>query len=393
MSSTPGETATAAAAPPAGAPQGGRRTALHDRHTALGAKLADFGGWEMPIEYPGGGVLREHQAVRESVGLFDVSHLGKVGVRGPGAAAFVDACLTNALGRIGPGRAQYSLCCDDASGGVVDDLIVYLRSEDDVLLVPNAANAAEVARRLAAAAPAGVQVSDEHEAYGVLAVQGPHADDVLGDLGLPVGMGYMSFADTTWQGIPLTVCRTGYTGERGYELLPPAAASADLWDALLERVRAHGGLPCGLGARDTLRTEMGYPLHGHELTLSITPVQARTGWAVGWSKPAFWGRDVLLEERERGAQRLLWGLLALGRGVPRPELPVLNGHGGPDGDADGDQVGVTTSGTFSPTLRQGIGLALLDRSVAEGDEVVVDVRGRALRCRVTKPPFVASRPA
>ena len=252
-----------------------------------------------------------------------MSHLGKLGVRGPGAGAFVDGCLTNALGRIGPGRAQYSLCCDEASGGVVDDLIVYLRSEDDVLLVPNAANAQEVARRLAAAAPAGVEVTDEHEAYGVLAVQGPRADDVLDDLGLPVGMGYMSFADATWRGVPLTVCRTGYTGERGYELLPPAATAGDLWEALLERVRAHGGLPCGLGARDTLRTEMGYPLHGHELTLSITPVQARTGWAVGWSKPAFWGRDVLLAERERGAERLLWGLLALDRGVPRPELPIL----------------------------------------------------------------------
>jgi aminomethyltransferase len=364
----------------------GRRTALYDRHVALGAKLADFGGWDMPIEYPGGGVLREHEAVRERVGLFDVSHLGKVGVRGAGAAAFVDACLTNALGRIGPGRAQYSLCCDDASGGVVDDLIVYLRAEDDVLLVPNAANAGEVARRLAAEAPSGLEVTDQHEAYGVLAVQGPQADAVLDALGLPTGMGYMSFADATWQGRPLTVCRTGYTGERGYELLPPADAAGALWDALLEQVRGQGGLPCGLGARDTLRTEMGYPLHGHELTLSITPVQARTGWAVGWSKPAFWGREVLAAERERGAERLLWGLLALDRGVPRAELPVLDGPGG-------QPVGTTTSGTFSPTLRQGIGLALLQRSVGEGDEVVVDVRGRPLRCRVVKPPFVDSRPA
>jgi aminomethyltransferase len=329
-------------------------------------------------------VLREHEAVRTRVGLFDVSHLGKVGVRGPGAATFVDACLTNALGRIGPGRAQYSLCCDDGTGGVVDDLIVYLRADDDVLLVPNAANAAEVARRLTAAAHAGAEVTDEHDRYGVLAVQGPLADDVLDALGLPVGQPYMSFVDAQWEGVPVTVCRTGYTGERGYELLPPADLAPPLWDALLERVRGLGGLPCGLGARDTLRTEMGYPLHGHELSLDITPVQARTGWAVGWSKPAFWGRDVLLAERERGAERLLWGLLALERGVPRPDLPVL---------ADGEAVGVTTSGTFSPSLRQGIGLALLARSVSEGDEVTVDVRGRPLRCRVVKPPFVDSRPA
>ncbi len=316
-------------------PAGGRRTVLHARHVALGAKLADFGGWEMPIEYPGGGVLREHEAVRRRVGLFDVSHLGKVGVRGEGAAALVDGALTNALARIGPGRAQYSLCCDDATGGVVDDLIVYLRSADDVFLVPNAANAADVARRLAAAAPAGVTVTNEHEQYGVLAVQGPRADAVLEALGLPAGMPYMSFEPAEWGGATLTVCRTGYTGERGYELIPPAgAAPGALWDALLEQVRAQEGLPCGLGARDTLRTEMGYPLHGHELTLDITPVQARSGWAVGWSKPAFWGRSVLLAERERGAERLLRGLLALERGVPRAGLPVLA-----DGEVGAHDVG------------------------------------------------------
>jgi aminomethyltransferase len=361
-----------------------RRTALYERHVALGAKLADFGGWQMPIEYPGGGVLKEHEAVRERVGLFDVSHLGKLGVTGPGAAAFVDSALTNALARIAPGKAQYTLCVDDASGGVVDDLIVYLRGEDDVLLVPNAANCAEVARRLRAVAPDGITITDLHDALGVLAVQGPLADEVLAALGLPVDHDYMSFVDTNWTtgstSAPLIVCRTGYTGERGYELLPAASGSPALWDALLAEVTARGGLPAGLGARDTLRTEMGYPLHGHELSLEITPVQARVGWAVGWKKPAFWGRDVLLAERERGAARLAWGLLAVDRGVPRADLPVLS--------ADGATLGRTTSGTFSPTLKQGIALALLDRSVQECDEVSVDVRGRPLRCQVVKPPFV-----
>jgi len=356
-----------------------RHTALHDRHVALGAKLADFGGWEMPIEYPGGGVLKEHEAVRSRVGLFDVSHLGKLALRGPGAAAYADSALTNAFARIVPGQAQYTLCLDDATAGVVDDLIVYLRGDDDVLLVPNAANCAEVARRLVAAAPDGVTVTDLHEALGVLAVQGPAADEVLAALGLPVDHDYMSFVDTTWQGEPVTVCRTGYTGERGYELLPSAAGAPALWDALLAEVTARGGLPAGLGARDTLRTEMGYPLHGHELTLDITPVQARVGWAVGWRKPAFWGREVLLAERERGADRTAWGLLALERGVPRADLDVRAG---------GVTVGRTTSGTFSPTLKQGIALALLDGSVGEDDEVLVDVRGRAVRCRVVKPPFV-----
>ncbi|HEY6794565.1 MAG TPA: glycine cleavage system aminomethyltransferase GcvT, partial [Kineosporiaceae bacterium] len=292
-------------------PSGPRHTPLYERHVALGAKLADFGGWEMPIEYPGGGVLREHEAVRSEVGLFDVSHLGKLSIRGPGAAAFVDATLSNSLGRISPGRAQYTLCLDDATGGVVDDLIAYLRADDDVLLVPNAANSAEVGRRLAAAAPPAVTVTDEHADLGVLAVQGPRSDDVLADLGLPHGHEYLSFVDTQWAGQPVVVCRTGYTGERGYELVPSAAAAPALWDALLARVIARGGVPAGLGARDTLRTEMGYPLHGHELTLRITPVQARLGWAVGWRKPEFWGRAVLITERERGAARLSWGLLAL----------------------------------------------------------------------------------
>ncbi len=362
-----------------------RQSPLHERHVAAGAKFAGFGGWEMPLEYAGGGVLREHAAVREAVGVFDVSHLGKARVTGPGAAAFVDSCLTNDLGRIAPGQAQYTLCCDDATGGVVDDLIAYLRAEDDLLLVPNAANSAEVARRLAAAAPAGVEVADRHGDLGVLAVQGPAADDVLAAVGLPTGQRYMGFVEATWQGRPLTVCRTGYTGERGYELLPAAAAAPDLWDALVEQVRAAGGLPCGLGARDTLRTEMGYALHGNELTLDITPVQARTGWAVGWKKPAFWGREVLLAERERGPERLLRGLLALDRGVLRGGLDV---HGG-----DGQVLGRTTSGTFSPTLKQGVALALLAPSVEDGAEVAVDVRGRRVRCRVVKPPFVPSRTA
>ena len=358
-----------------------RRTALYDRHVSLGAKLADFGGWQMPIEYAGGGVLREHDAVRARVGLFDVSHLGKLEVRGPAAAAFLDGCLTNAFDRIAPGRAQYTLCCAD-DGGVVDDLIAYLRGPDDVLLVPNAANSAEVARRLRAQAPAGVEVVDRHEEIGVLAVQGPLAEQVLAAVGLPTGLDYMSFADATWQGSPVVVCRTGYTGEHGYELLPPSTVAEALWDALLAQVSAAGGLPAGLGARDTLRTEMGYPLHGHELSLEITPVQARAGWAVGWAKPAFWGREALLAERERGPARRAWGLLALDRGVPRADLAVL--------DSAGEAAGRTTSGTFSPSLKQGIALALLDARVAEGDQVSVDVRGRPLPCRVVRPPFVES---
>jgi aminomethyltransferase len=362
-----------------------RTSPLHDRHLAAGAKLADFSGWSMPIEYAGGGVLAEHTAVRTAVGLFDVSHLGTGTVRGPGAAALIDASLTNDLGRIGPGQAQYTLCClpdgDPDAGGVVDDLIVYLHADDDVLLVPNAANAAEVLGRIQAAAPEGVTVTDRHEEVAVLAVQGPRSPEVLAAVGLPAELDYMSF---TAGGDDVTVCRTGYTGEHGYELLVEAPRAGELWDELMRAGETAGIRPCGLGARDTLRTEMGYPLHGHELSRQITPNQARSGWAVGWKKPAFWGREALLAEKEAGPARQLWGLKASGRGIPRPGMAVL--------DADGGQVGEVTSGTFSPTLRTGIALALLDTAAGsgEGSELLVDVRGRREAVTVVRPPFVPS---
>jgi aminomethyltransferase len=357
-----------------------RRGPLHDRHVALGARLGDFGGWDMPIQYSG--VVPEHTAVREAVGLFDVSHLGKGAVRGSGAVGFVNDRLTNDLRRIGPGQAQYTLCCDDGTGGVVDDLIAYVHSDDEVFLVPNAANSSEVVGRLAADAPAQIEVEDLHDRLAVLAVQGPRSPELLEALGLPSGHDYMSFASADWQGRPVVVCRTGYTGERGYELLPRWDDAGDLWDAVLEAGAGIGVVPCGLGARDTLRTEMGYPLHGQDLSLDITPVQARSTWAVGWKKERFWGREPLLAERERGAARYLWGLEALDRGIPRPHMPVL---------VDGRQVGEVTSGTFSPTRKVGIGLALLEPSLSEDDEVDVDVRGRPARMRVAKPPFVPSR--
>ncbi|GIF04505.1 glycine cleavage system aminomethyltransferase GcvT [Actinoplanes siamensis] len=352
------------------------RSPLHDRHAALGAKFAPFGGWEMPLEYAGGGVLKEHAAVREAAGVFDVSHLGKARVLGPGAAEFVNSCLTNDLGRIAPGQAQYTLCCDE-SGGVVDDLIAYLYGPGDVFLVPNAANTAEVVRRLSAAAPDGVTVTDLHRDFAILAVQGPRSAAVLAALGLPDGHDYMSFAEARFGGAPLVVCRTGYTGEHGYELVVPWDAAGAVWDALI----AAGVRPCGLGARDTLRTEMGYPLHGQELSLEISPVQARSGWAVGWSKPAFWGRAALTAEKAAGPRRTLRGLELTGRGIPRGHMPVFAGD---------TRVGEITSGTFSPTRKVGIALALIDTApgLADGDLVEVDVRGRRIEARLVKPPFV-----
>lgn len=351
-----------------------RQTPLHSRHVALGAKMADFGGWDMPIEYVG--TVAEHTAVREDVGVFDVSHMGYTEITGPGALAWLNTVVANDIDRVGPGQAQYNLLCDD-SGGVIDDLIVYRIDDDHAFIVPNASNSdAVVAALTAAAAGSGVTVADKREDYGILAIQGPRCDAVLDTVGLPAGHDYMSLARAMWHDSPVVVCRTGYTGERGYEILAPVAILGDLWDAVV----AAGATPAGLGARDTLRTEMGYPLHGHELSLDITPVQAGLVWAVGWDKPAFSGRDALVAERAAGPRRRLRGLLAAERAIPRPEMPVLS--------IEGTVVGETTSGTFSPTLKQGIGLALLDPSIAEGDEVIVDVRGRQARFTVTKPPFV-----
>ena len=222
-----------------------RRSPLHERHVDLGAKMADFGGWAMPIEYPGGGVVKEHLAVREAVGVFDVSHLGKAVVRGPGAAAYVNVTLTNDLGRIDPGQAQYTLCCDDATGGVVDDLIAYYRSDDEVFLIPNAANTAEVVRRLAAVAPEGVEVRDLHENFGVLAVQGPRSDEVLAELGLPGGddqLGYMSFAQTDWRGSPAEKSGPTRIGDRSRPeafqcVSAPLTSSTSRWPIASSRLR------------------------------------------------------------------------------------------------------------------------------------------------------------
>ena len=203
---------------------------LEDRHRELGASFAEFSGWLMPVSYAG--TVSEHNATRNAVGLFDVSHLGKALIRGPGAAQFVNSALTNDLGRIGPGKAQYTLCCTE-SGGVIDDLIAYYVDDDEIFLVPNAANTAAVVDALQAAAPAGLTITNEHRSYAVLAVQGPRSADVLGELGLPTGMDYMGYADASYSDVPVRVCRTGYTGEHGYELLPS-------WDSAARGVRRPG---------------------------------------------------------------------------------------------------------------------------------------------------------
>jgi aminomethyltransferase len=353
-------------------------------HQSLNAKLGDFAGWAMPLEYPapvGGGTLTEHEAVRTNVGLFDVSHLGKIEIHGTGAKEWLNSIITNDLNKILPGQAQYSMLCND-NGGVIDDLIVYLKSDDAILIIPNAANSAEVFSALNSHLPQGMKIQNRHNDFAVIAIQGPASAQLLSDAGLHVELNYMSFTQLQFLDEQMIICRTGYSGEHGYELLPTSANAVRLWELLSEKVLSHGGKICGLGARDTLRTEMGYPLHGHELSLAISPVSAGASWAVGWQKELFAGSAQLREEKAKGPDRILRGLLADERGIPRAGMQVKN--------SNGEVIGEVTSGTFSPTLKNGIALALVDSAVSIGEEVLVDIRGRNLAMSITKLPFVPS---
>lgn len=355
---------------------------LNDKHLALKAKMADFGGWMMPIEYPGAGVLAEHTAVRERVGLFDVSHLGKASVIGPGALEFLNSSLTNDLTKIQDGFAQYTLLCTPEAG-VVDDLIAYRNSSDNFFLVPNASNTTDVVMVLKESAPQAITVNNLHNDYAVLAVQGPLSAQLLISLGVVTDIDYMAFTHVQIGGANVIMCRTGYTGELGFEILPKVEDASLVWDAIVEAMQPLGGLVCGLGARDTLRTEMGYPLHGHELSLEISPVEASASWAVGWSKQSFIGSDVLKKQKEQGAARKSFALKSIDRGIPRTGMSVKS--------LAGEVIGEVTSGTFSPTLKSGIGLALLASTVEIGEIVLIDVRGRDSQCEVVKLPFVISK--
>jgi len=354
---------------------------LNQKHLDLGAKMADFGGWSMPIEYPGAGVLAEHAAVRDRVGIFDVSHLGKASVTGSGALKFLNMCFTNDLTKISDGSAQYTMLCTP-HGGVVDDLIAYRNSDSDFFLIPNASNTTDVVSVLQQNAPAGITIKNLHNEFAVIAVQGPLAPKVLETLGINVDIDYMAFTHVSIAGADVIVCRTGYTGELGYELVPNVKDAGAVWDALVHAIEPFDGFICGLGARDTLRTEMGYPLHGHELSLDISPVEASATWAVGWKKETFIGSEVLTAQKNGAAVRKSVALKSLDRGIPRAGMTVKN--------AVGEIVGEITSGTFSPTLKHGIALALVSKDIAPGDRLVVDVRGRDSQSEVVKLPFVTS---
>ena len=359
-----------------------RKTPLDDQHRALGAKLGEFAGWSMPIEYQG--TLSEHRAVRQAAGIFDLTHLGKVEVHGPGALGWLQQVVTNDLGRIELGKAQYSLVLNE-QGGIIDDLIVYWDTPDAFLVVPNAANVEPVLAALSEGAPGDVTIAHRPD-LTTIAVQGPRAPGLMGEMfeGSD-SLEYMHSRTVTYMDEAVMLARSGYTGEPGYELFATDRVAESLWMELLDRGREAGLKPAGLGARDTLRLEMAYPLHGNDITEERTPLEAGLSWAVSFDKGEFRGREALLKQKEQGIPARLRALRMEGRLIPRAHYPVF---------ADGAQVGETTSGTFSPTLKKGIALAYLsppDR-FAPGERVEVDVRGRRGEAEVVKPPFVDSSP-
>ena len=356
-----------------------QRTPLEQEHAALGAKMGEFGGWSMPIEYSG--VLEEHRSVREAVGMFDLTHLGKIEVDGSGAEGWLQAILTSDLSTLGVGGAKYGLLLNE-EGGIVDDLITYRAAEDRWLVVPNAANVGRVLGAIGSETRSDVTVAHRPDLC-TIAVQGPRSLDVVGQLFPVDGLDYMTCREATYREVRTLVARSGYTGERGVELFVPDAVATPLWRELMERGRAAGVRPCGLGARDTLRLEMGYPLHGNDISEERTPLEAGLSWAVAFDKGDFPGRAELLGRKEEGVSTRLRGLRMEGKLIPRAHYPVFS---------DGTEVGETTSGTFSPTLRVGIALAYLSAGIEPGERVEVDVRGRRGQAEVVKPPFVDRSP-
>jgi aminomethyltransferase len=355
-----------------------RHSPLEAAHRALGARFAEFGGWEMPIQYSG--VLEEHRACRTNAVVFDVSHLGTVRCTGGGVVDALQWALTNDLGRIAPGRAQYTHLLDELDAHVVDDLIVWWLDATELLVMPNASNTGPLVAALRDAdrrfGSSGDTVEDVTEHRAVVAVQGPQARNLLAPVAADAAdVARFHVLRFSWRGADCLAAGTGYTGEDGVEIQIPADRARELWDALVDT----GIVPAGLGARDTLRLEAGLPLHGHELGQGITPLQAGLGWVVRFDKGDFRGRAPLEAERDRGVARRLRGMTTEGRQPPREGAVVLR---------DGATVGTVTSGNFSPVLGHGIALGFLDPKIVPGDEVEIEVRGRSLAATVVEPPFV-----
>jgi aminomethyltransferase len=344
------------------------RTPLFERHVALGARMVPFAGWEMPVQYEG--VIPEHLAVRNDCGVFDVSHMGEFEVEGPHAREFLQSVLSNDLDRIGPGQAQYTLLTNE-QGGIVDDLIVYERDPERFLLIVNASNREPDFAWLREREVAGAELRDVSDDYALLAVQGPRSLERLGLSDAPA----FTFADGEIDDVGCTVNRTGYTGELGVELLVPAERAGELWDRVVDR----GAVPCGLGARDTLRLEVCYPLHGNDIGPETDAISGGLGWVCALEKD-FTGVAELRRVKEEGPARRLAAFVMDDPGIPRQGMAILG--------SDGEAVGEVTSGSHSPMLERGIGMGYVDAGLAQaGTELTIDIRGRQRLATVVKKPI------
>ena len=359
-------------------------TPLHDIHVALGAKMVPFAGFDMPVQYTG--ILDEHKAVRETAGLFDVSHMGEFRLRGPDAIALAHQLVTNDATKLVDGKAMYAVLCRE-DGTAVDDLLVYRIAEDDVMLVVNASNMQKDWDHIQTVRDhqLDVELTNESDAMALLALQGPKAFEIFeAATGMPVDLKYYHFTvpDELMGAQRAIVSRTGYTGEPGLEIYCENEFAVRIWEALMAAGDAFGLRPAGLGARDTLRLEAGYCLYGHELDDSTTPLDAGLGWVVKLDAGDFVGRDALATQKEAGPGKKLIGLVTEGRRVPRQGYAIT--------DADGTPIGEVTSGTQSPTTGVGIALGYVPREevyTTPGAQLGIDVRGRQLEATVTKPPF------
>jgi len=362
---------------PASAASAPKRTPLYDLHRELGAKLIDFGGWELPVQYAI--ILEEHKAVRQRVGVFDVSHMGEFDVTGAGATDYLQRLTPNDVTKLTDGHAHYSAFLTER-GTFVDDLLVYRRGSDDYMLVVNAGNTPKDFAWASSRAERDVSVADKTDDTALLSVQGPKAGELLDRAAAePVtDLKYYTFKRARVFGEPALVSRTGYTGEDGFEIYLRSAAAEKVMRRLLEEGGAFGILPCGLGARDTLRLEAKMALYGNDIDETVTPWEADLGWVVKMQKGDFLGRDALARQKEAGVPRKLVGFEMVDRGIARHGYPAKTAHG----------PGLVTSGTHSPTFGKPIGLALLPAAAsAIGTEFEVDIRGRAAAARVVKTPF------
>ncbi len=352
-----------------------RRTPFHQQHRHLGAKLIDFHGWELPIQYAG--IIREHQAVRSQAGLFDVSHMGQVYVEGPGAGELLQKVNTNDIGSLKPGAGLYSHMTNP-KGGIVDDVIVSCLAPERYLVVVNADTADKDFAWIKSHSK-GIKAALRIERAAMIALQGPRAADIA-ERDFPDSRALPRFGcfETRVFGQPIIVTRTGYTGEDGFEFILPLDVATRLWQNLILLGRSFGLEPCGLGARDTLRLEAGYLLYGSDITDEHTPYEAGYGWVVKPDKGDFIGRDALIKQKKEGLKRWLTGVRLSDPGVPRPGAPVL---------VDGVPAGTLVSATFSPSLKTGIGMGYLDKKLAPGTKLAVEIHGRKAAAEVVKPPF------